>query len=138
MARIDVYASIAVSLAIVAACSGSLQGVVREDAKRVPFNYAHAQTGAAEVQVTMPDGEQFKGRVDRGTRNTEPDAGRTQGRQGFTAVEYFDGNAEAVLSGSRGKVMKCRFRMTDVIIGFSSGGFGLCQVSDGKVIDIFF
>jgi hypothetical protein len=34
--------------------------------------------------------------------------------------------------------MKCRFNLADSIIGLSSGGFGLCQASDGRVIDIFF
>jgi hypothetical protein len=56
----------------------------------------------------------------------------------FPALQTFPGNAKAVLSGNRGNQMACRFRLTDVIIGFASGGFGLCQMSDGRVIDVFF
>ena len=132
------YVFIAVFFAVMTACSGTLQGVVRKDAKRVSFNYSDSRIGTADLQVALPDGERFAGRVERGTENTAIDSGATKSTDRFEAVETFDGNADAVLSGNRGNIMKCRFRLTDIIIGFRSGGFGICQASDGRVIDIFF
>ena len=132
------YAFIALSLAAMTACSGTMQGVVRKDARRVSFNYSDSRIGTADVNVALPEGERFAGRVQRGTKNTAIDSGTTSNTESFEAVEAFDGNADAVLSGNRGNIMKCRFNLTDIIIGFSSGGFGICQVSDGRVIDIFF
>jgi len=40
MTRKGVYAFITVFLALMTACSGSIKGVVREDARRVPFEYS--------------------------------------------------------------------------------------------------
>ena len=132
------YAFIALFLALMTACSGTMQGVVRKDARRVAFDYSDSKIGTADVQVVMPEGERFEGRVERGTDRTRSNSSSTISSDKFEAVEIFDGNADAVLSGNRGNIMKCRFHLTDVIIGFSGGGFGICQLSDGRVIDIFF
>lgn len=132
------YALIAVILMATAACSGSLRGVLRNDANRVSFNYSNSQVGNANLQVTLPGGERFEGRAERGINHTRPNAGATTSMDRFEAVETFQGNAEAVLSGDRGNIMQCRFLLTDVILGFKSGGFGICQLSDGRVIDVFY
>ena len=132
------YACLAALLAVLTACSGSMQGVVRQDAKRVSMNYSDSRIGTADVQVVMPGGERFEGRTNRGTDSTTPNPGAAGNSENFEAVENFDGNADAVLRGNRGNIMKCRFHLTDIIIGFTSGGYGLCQVSDGRVMDIFF
>ena len=138
MTRKSAYACIAVFLALMTACSGTMKGVVRKDARRVAFDYSGSSAGTADLQVTMPDGERFEGRVEGGTDNTQRESDVTSSIDRFEAVETFDGNADAVLAGNRGDIMKCRFHLTDVIIGFSGGGFGICQLSDGRVIDIFF
>ncbi len=130
--------AMAIIFAVLTACSGTLQGVVRKDARRVSFNYSDSRIGTADVRVAMPEGEHFEGRVARGTDGTRPNSSTTISTVRFEAVETFNGNADAVLSGNRGNIMKCRFHLTDIIIGFSSGGFGICQLSDGRVIDIFF
>jgi len=120
------------------ACSGTLRGVVQNDGNRVSFNYSDSQVSSANLQVVMPEGERFEGRVERGTERTRPNFGATASTDRFEAVEFFDGNADAVLSGDLGNIMQCRFFLTDIILGFRGGGFGLCQLSDGRVIDIFF
>jgi hypothetical protein len=132
------YAVIAVFLGIVTACSGTMRGVVQNDGNRVSFNYSDSQIGSANLQVVMPEGERFEGRVERGTDRTRPNSGSTASMDRFEAVDSFDGNADAVLSGDRGNMMQCRFSITDFILGFKSGGFGVCQLSDGRVIDVFF
>ena len=132
------YALIAVCLVVMTSCSGSMRGVVQNDGNRVSFNYSDSQIGSANLQVVMPEGERFEGRVERGTDRTRPNSGSTASMDRFEAVDSFDGNADAVLSGDRGNMMQCRFFLTDVILGFRSGGFGLCQLSDGRVIDVFY
>jgi hypothetical protein len=131
------YAMIALCLVFMTACSGSLRAVERKSASRVTINYTDSQVGSANLQVIMPEGERFEGRVERGTERTGNNDGSTVSMDRFEAVETFHGNAEAVLSGDRGNMMQCRF-VYDAILGFRGGGFGICQLSDGRVIDVFF
>ena len=133
-----IYVAMAIIFAVLTACSGTLQGIVRNNARRVSFDYSDSKIGTADVQVVMPEGERFEGHVERGTDRTRSNSSSTISTDRFEVVETFAGNADAVLSGNRGNIMQCRFYLTDSIIGFSSGGYGICQVSDGRVIDIFF
>jgi hypothetical protein len=116
------------------ACSGTMKGIDRYSGKRVFFLYADDRFGSAEIQVTMPDGERFSGRIveEPKTANATPPSDKS-----FPAVEEFVGNTEAFLQGDRGNNMKCKFRLSDTVLGFKGGGFGLCEISDGRVIDIF-
>lgn len=116
------------------ACSGTMRGIDRYSGKRVFFSYADAKFGSAEIQVTMPDGERFAGRTVK--QPTATDIVAPSGKS-YAAVEEFQGNSEAFLQGDRGNNMKCKFRLSDTVLGFKSGGFGLCETSDGRVIDIF-
>ena len=121
-------------------CAGSMKGVVRRDAKRIELTYTDSRLGKSSLQTVLPDGERFEGKIVRiGSADYQSNASVSGNESAdFEDVKLFEGNAEATLSGNKGNVMKCRFNMADSIIGFSSGGFGLCQVSDGRVIDIFF
>jgi len=130
--------AMAIIFVVLTACSGTLQGIVRNNARRVSFNYSGSKIGTANITVVLPDGEHFEGRVERGTDSTRAESDATSSNVSYEAVEMFDGNADAVLAGNRGNIMQCRFHLTDIIIGFSAGGFGICQASDGRVIDIFF
>jgi hypothetical protein len=104
------------------------------------MTYTDMRLGKGILKTVLPGGEHFEGKIvrigsaDAQSVTTDIDSGSAA----FDDVQVFEGNAEATLSGSRGNIMKCRFNLTDSIIGLSSGGFGLCQVSDGRVIDIFF
>ncbi|MBT8368699.1 MAG: hypothetical protein KJP23_28735, partial [Deltaproteobacteria bacterium] len=112
------------------ACSGTMKGVDRYSGKRVYFDYQDEKLGSAQLQLTMPDGEHFMGKLLK-----EP-AERQSGKE-YPAIEQFVGNSEAHLFGDRGTEMRCKFRLSDRIVGFKSGGFGLCETSEGHVIDIF-
>ena len=112
------------------ACSGTIKGVDRYTGKRVYFDYQDEKFGSAQLQITMPDGEHFIGKL------LEKPAARQSGQE-YPAIEEFLGNAEALLFGDRGTEMRCKFRLSDRVMGFKSGGFGLCQTSEGHVIDIF-
>ena len=121
-------------------CAGSMKGVVRQDAKRIELTYTDSRLGKGNVQTVLPGGERFEGKIVKiGAADDQSDTAISGSESAdFEDVKLFDGNAEATLSGSKGNIMKCRFNLADSIIGLSSGGFGLCQVSDGRVIDIFF
>jgi hypothetical protein len=40
-----------------------MQGVIRDDAKRVPFTFSDSRIATADIQVVLPEGERFKGRL---------------------------------------------------------------------------
>lgn len=116
------------------ACSGTMKGIDRYSGKRVYFLYEDAKFGSAKIQVTMPDGETFVGQTVDEPGATPATAAEVKG---YPAVTEFPGELRALLFGNRGIHMKCKFRLSDQVIGFKAGGFGLCQTSDGRVIDIF-
>ncbi len=123
-------------------CTGTMDGVIRRDAKRIDIIYTDSRVAVAELIAVLPNGERFRGkpeRLDRTKEMMEADSTDTDDiAVHFEALQTFPGNVKATLSGNRGDVIKCRFKLSDVILGFSSGGFGICQISDGRIIDVFF
>ena len=131
---------VAILLTVQLGCAGSMKGVVRQDAKRIELTYTDSRLEKASLQTVLPGGERFEGKIVRiGWMGAQSDPAVSDNEStDFEDVQLFEGNAEATLTGNKGNLMKCRFKLADSIIGLSSGGFGLCQVSDGRVIDIFF
>jgi hypothetical protein len=123
-------------------CTGTMDGVIQQDAARFQITYTDSRIAVAELIAQLPSGERFQGKSERLDAKQEAMASDTAAGEdesaAFPALLTFPGNAKAVLLGNRGNKMACRFKLTDVIIGFSSGGFGVCQMSDGRVIDVFF
>jgi hypothetical protein len=107
-----------------------MKGIDRYTGKRVYFEYQDEKFGSAQIQIKMPGGEHFTGKLLK-----EPMASPS-GKE-YTAIDEFPGNAAAVLYGDRGTEMRCKFRLSDKVLGFKSGGYGLCETSEGHVIDIF-
>jgi hypothetical protein len=138
----NLIALVVLSLLFTMGCAGQIDGIIRRDAKRIEIAYTDSRIAAAELMVVLPDGEQFHGKSQRFDRTKDMmekgSVGIDDQYGNFGALQSFNGNAQATLSGSRGNVIKCRFKVADAIIGFSSGGAGLCQISDGRVIDVFF
>ena len=130
MIKQGVFVSVAILLAALTGCSGTMKGVVRRDAKRVPITYSDSRIGKGMLQTVLPGGERFEGKLVKiASLNsvTASDSTTASGESAnFEAVQSSDGNAEAELFGNRGNIMKCRFKLTDTIIGLSSGGFGIC------------
>ena len=131
---------VAILLTVLVGCAGSLKGVVRRDAKRIELTYTDSRVGKGSLQTVLPGGERFEGTIVRtGSADVQSDTAVSTGETTvFEEVKLFDGNAEATLTGNKGNLMKCRFNLADSIMGLSGGGFGICQVTDGRVIDIFF
>ena len=137
-----VFVYVAILPVVMLGCTGTMDGVIRQDAKRIQIFYTDSRTPVAELITVLPGGERFRGKPERldATKDMmEADSSETVEKFGrFEEVQAFTGNIKATLSGNKGNTMQCRFELTDVIIGFSSGGFGLCQLADGRVIDVFF
>ena len=113
----------------VVACAGTMKGFDRNSGKRVYLSYEDKKFGSGEIQMTMPDGERFVGGiVDEATIDSSKE---------YPSVYEFSGNTEAFLQGDRGGKMRCKFRLSDTLLGFKGGGYGLCQTDDGRVIDIY-
>jgi len=131
---------VVILLTVQLGCSGGMKGVVRQDAKRIEITYTDSRLGKSILQTVLQDGERFEGKIIRiGWMGDQSDTAVSDSDYAvFEDVQIFDGNAEATLVGNQGNIMKCRFKVGDAIIGLSSGGFGICQVTDGRVIDIFF
>jgi len=113
----------------VIACAGTMKGIDRNTGKRVYIAYEDQKFGSGEIQMTMPDGEHFVGGI--------VDATTVDSSNEYPSVYEYPGNTEAFLQGDRGGKMRCKFRLSDTLLGFKGGGHGLCQTDDGRVIDIF-
>ena len=113
----------------VMACAGTMKGIDRYSGKRVYFSYEDEKFGSGEIQMTMPDGERFVGGI--------IDEATVDSNKGYPNVYEFSGNTEAFLQGDRGGKMRCKFKLSDTVIGFHGGGYGLCETEDGRVIDMF-
>jgi hypothetical protein len=64
-----------------------------------------------------------------------PHSGRGQG-SAFSVVSTYTGNVAAVLFGDRGHTMRCSFLYADTSGLASIGGVGLCETSDGRMMDV--
>jgi hypothetical protein len=142
MKKPGVFILAVIFLTVTLGCTGQMDGVIRRDAARIEITYTDSRFSAAELIAVLPSGEHFLGkseRLDRAKDMMETNPSKTDDiAVHFEALQAFPGNVKATLSGNRGKIIRCRFKLTDVILGFSGGGTGVCQVSDGRVIDVFF
>jgi hypothetical protein len=140
MTKQHMFILVAILLTVQLGCAGSMKGVVRRDAQRVELTYTDSRLGTGILQTVLPSGERFEGKILWiGSADDQSDTAISGSEStAFNDVQLFDGNAKATLSGNKGNIMKCRFKLADSLMGLSSGGFGICQVTDGRVIDIFF
>lgn len=53
-------------------------------------------------------------------------------------VTEYSGRVVARLSGDQGHEMRCKFKLSDPVVGMKSGGSGECQVSNGERITATF
>lgn len=125
---------VTVSFVVLSACSGPMQGVVRGEGTRVQIEYEQGMD--RDYYRTTIDGENFSGQA--------IDAGATSGvgavfsnsAVGTVLTSNSSGNFMAVLLGDRGSAMRCQMNHADSSGITTAGGIGLCQHSDGRVIDV--
>lgn len=129
-------------------CSGAMNGMIRDSGERATISYQQGMSHDS-LQVTLPDGETFKGKVVMvgastgiasgfGTATAYDSAGNTAFGTGstFGVVSTYTGNIQGVLFGDRKHTMRCRFQYADSSGFTTAGGVGVCETSDGRVIDV--
>ena len=112
--------------------------MIRGSGERISMSY---QQGARhdDLQVTLPDGETFKGKVVTGGASSGLGYGlgiATAPATAFGVVATYTGGMRGVLFGDKGHTMICNFQYADASGYTEAGGVGLCETSDGKVIDV--
>ena len=127
---------------LLAACSGTMKGMVQQGGESVNFQFEDTGIGHGELRATLSDGEKFEGKFAEESSSGFVTGFDTSGtivhKEAFEAVESYSGNIEAILFGNKGHIMRCKFRAANTLRGLPSGGEGRCQVSDGRVIDVQF
>ena len=121
-------------LALLVACGGTMNGVVRGEGTRVTFNFEQGMDRDF-YQATI-DGENFKGQAVQADARSAVGVGFAAGTTIPVITSSTSGNVVAVMFGDRGSTMRCNMNYADSS-GFTTlGGVGVCQHSDGRVIDI--
>lgn len=132
----------AILVATLSACGGIMQGVVRGTGQPVAFAY---EQGMSSDSLTAEiDGEAFAGKaIMRGASTTVGTAFGTATAATTTAFgtstligSSYTGDFVATLIGNRGSTLSCQLQYADSSGFTTAGGVGVCQHSDGRVIDI--
>ena len=130
------------SISLLSACGGTMQGAVRGSGQPVQFSYEQGMS--SDTLTAVIDGETFNGKaVMRGASTTIGTGFGTATAGGTTAFgtttivgSSYTGDFVAVLLGSKGSSLSCQLQYADSSGFTTSGGVGVCQHSDGRVIDI--
>ena len=119
---------------IVSGCGGTMQATIRGEDTPVQFQYEQGLD--RDFYTATIDGENFSGQaIDAGARSGFGTAFNGS-NFGNVIVSTSSGNFVSVLRGDMGSTMRCEMNYADSS-GFTSfGGVGLCQMSDGRVIDV--
>ncbi len=132
----------AILVATLSACGGNMQGVVRGTGQ--PVIFAYEQGMSSDSLTAEIDGEAFAGKaVMRGASTTvgtafgTATAGTTTAFGTSTLIgSSYTGDFVATLIGNRGSTLSCQLQYADSSGFTTAGGVGVCQHSDGRVIDI--
>ena len=124
----------ALVLGSVAGCGGIMQGVIRGEGTPVQFQYEQGLD--RDFYTAVVDGEQFSGHAVNVGASSGVGTVFAGGEVGNVFVSTTTGQFVAVLLGDQGSTMRCQMNYADSS-GFTlMGGVGICQHSDGRVIDV--
>lgn len=132
----------AILLSTLSACGGNMNGVVRGTGQ--PVIFAYEQGVSSDSLSTVIDGEGFAGKaVMRGASTTvgtafgSATAGNATAFAASTLIgSSYTGDFVATLLGNRGSTLSCQLQYADSSGFTTAGGVGICQHSDGRVIDV--
>lgn len=124
---------ILISCLSLTACAGpgTMNGMIRGSGQPVSIGYTQNMQ-SDNLQVTMPGGEVFTGKAVMANRSTST----VMVGGNFGIVQNNTGNVQAVLFGSKGRTMNCKFQYANSSGYTSDGGIGVCETSNGKTIDV--
>lgn len=130
------------------ACAGTMNGMIRGSGEPISIAYTQGMQHD-NLQVIMPNGETFTGKTvmvghstsmgtgfGTATATSSSGAYATASGTSFGVVESYTGSMQAVLFGNKGHTMRCKFQYADSSGFTTAGGVGLCETSDGRVVDV--
>lgn len=133
---------------LLAGCTGTMGGMLRDSGERVSFSYK-MQFNDDALFVTLPDGEHFEGKAVMvgNTKSTEYRSGNSTSKSTSgektrersaerSVVDTSTSTFQATLFGDRKHTMSCKLHYADTSGVIASGGIGVCEVSDGRVVDL--
>jgi hypothetical protein len=119
---------------ILSGCAGEMTGQVRGTGERIKFTYE--QGIDSDTYSAVIGDETFSGKavMDGSTSVIATGLGNAldAGLFGSTTTNRF----VAILLGNKGSSLNCQMRYADSSGFTTSGGVGVCQHSDGRMIDI--
>jgi hypothetical protein len=122
----------------VSGCDGTMRGVVR--GKGTPVSFAYKQGMTSDSLTVVVDQETFQGRAVMSDATTITGTGFGTTQSGYATTSIFgtssSGKFVATLLGSRGATMRCQLQYADTSGFTTAGGVGVCQHSDGRIIDV--
>ena len=122
------------ALALLVACGGTMDGVVRGEGTRVTLEFEQGLD--RDYYRATIDGENFKGQAVQADARSGVGVGLAGGTTVPIITSSTSGNFVAVMFGDRGSTMRCNMNYADSS-GFTTfGGVGVCEHSDGRVVDI--
>lgn len=154
-----IIAAMSCSLFLTGCMTGTMQAMVRDSGERIPMTYKQGMSHD-DLVVTMPGGEVFEGKAvevgsssafvntfGRGTSSGTATMFGSMGSQfgtytgaantsAFSVVSSHTGNFAAVLFGDKGHTMRCQLQYADDSGLTNLGGVGVCETSDGRVVDV--
>ena len=122
------------ALTFLVACGGTIDGVVRGEGSRVTFLYKQGMD--RDFYEATIDGEHFKGQAVQADARTGSGIGFFRGTTVPVITSSTSGNFVAVMFGDKGSTIRCKMNYADSSGFTSMGGVGICQHSDGRIIDV--
>ena len=125
---------LSLSAVCLAGCAGEMTGQIRGTGERVVF--AYEQGLDSDTYSATIGNEKFLGKavMDGSTSGVGTVFGSDAGATVFGATTT--NRFIAVLLGDKGSSLNCQMRYADSSGFTTSGGVGVCQHSDGRVIDV--
>ena len=111
-----------------------MDGVVRGEGTRVTIRYEQGMD--RDFYEMTVDGENFKGQAVHADARTGVGVGFAAGAAVPVITSSTSGNIVAVMFGDQGSTMRCNMNYADSSGFTTMGGVGVCQHSDGRLIDI--
>ncbi len=121
-------------VSLITACSGTMQGVVRGEGTPIQFTYEQGMD--RDIYSATVDGEQFNGQAVYADATSGTGVVFANGGVVPVFTSTTSGNLVAVLFGDKGSTMRCNMNYADSSGFTSMGGVGVCQHSDGRIIDV--
>ena len=117
-----------------AACSGTMQSVVRGVGTPVQFQYEQGME--SDTYTAQVGSEQFSGKAVQADARSGFGTVFGTGMPSTIMTSSSSGNFVATLLGNQGSTLRCQMNYASSLGETSAGGVGICNHSDGRVIDV--